>query len=84
MTRVAKANSSIHQCATVDGITRDLSTDIQQWPAIVLLRRPMMCENTSCYVTMGQRGCVHGDASFHHDIVPECLWPSSSMLRVLE
>ena len=27
-----------------------------------------------------QRGCVHGDASFHHDIVPECLWPSSSLV----
>ena len=25
------------------------------------------------YVTMDQRGCVHGDASFHYDIVPECL-----------
>ena len=23
-----------------------------------------MCENTSCYVTLDQRGCVHGDASF--------------------
>jgi hypothetical protein len=29
------------------------------------------CENTSCDVTLGQRGRVHGDASFHHDIVPE-------------
>ena len=31
-----------------------------------------MCENTSCYVTLDQHGCVHGDASFHHDIIPEC------------
>ena len=33
----------------------------------------------SCYVTLDQCGRVHGDASFHHDIVPECSWPSSSL-----
>ena len=34
-----------------------------------------------CYVTLDQRGCgLHGDASFHHDIVPECQWPSSSLV----
>ena len=22
----------------------------------------LVCENTSCYVTLDQRGCVHGDA----------------------
>ena len=38
----------------------------------------------ACYVILDQRGCVHGDTSFHHDIVPECLWPSSSLVRVLE
>ena len=37
--------------------------------------RPAVCENTSCDITLSQRGCVHGDASFHHGIVPECLWP---------
>ena len=21
-------------------------------------------------------GCLHGDAFFHHDIIPECPWPS--------
>ena len=36
------------------------------------------------YVTLDQRECVHVDASFHHDNVPECLWPSSSLVRVLE
>ena len=36
------------------------------------------------YITLDQRGCVHGDASFHYDIVPECLWPSSSLVRVLK
>ena len=34
---------------------------------------------------MGQRGCVHGEASFcHHDIVPECLWPSNSLVQVFK
>ena len=41
-------------------------------------------ENTSCHVTLYQHGCVHGDVSFHHDINPEFLWPSSSLVRVLE
>ena len=36
------------------------------------------------HVTSFWTGCVHGDASFHHDIVPECLWPSSSLVRVLD
>ena len=36
-----------------------------------------MCENISSDVTLDQRGCVHADASFHHDMVPECPWPSS-------
>ena len=36
------------------------------------------------YVTLGQCGCVHGEASFHHDIVLECLWPSSSLVQVFE
>ena len=43
-----------------------------------------MCENTSCYIILDQRGCDHGDASFHHDIVSECLWPSSILVQVLE
>ena len=43
-----------------------------------------VCKNTSCYITLDRRECVHGDASFHHDIVPECLWPSSSLVRVPE
>ena len=30
------------------------------------------------YVTLDQHGCVHGDASIHHGIVPECLWPEYS------
>ena len=32
------------------------------------------------YIMLRQHGCVLGDASFHHDIVPECLWPSSSLV----
>ena len=27
-------------------------------------------------IPLDQRGCIHGGASFHHDIVPECPWPS--------
>ena len=45
-------------------------------PQPSILRGPDM-RKKSCYVILDQRGCVHGDASFHHDIVPECLWPSS-------
>ena len=29
-------------------------------------------------------GVAMEGASFHHDIVPECPWPSSSLVRVLE
>ena len=31
----------------------------------------MLCENTSSDITLDKHGCVHGDTSFHHDIVPE-------------
>ena len=43
-----------------------------------------MCENTSCYVTPDQRGCVHGDAAFHHDIVLECLCIGKTLLSKIK
>ena len=39
--------------------------------------------NTSCDVTLNQRGCGHGGASFHHDIISKCPWPSSSLVEYL-
>ena len=27
-------------------------------------------------------GCLHGDALFHHDIIPECPWSSSGSTQV--
>ena len=38
--------------------------------------------SASSDITFNQRGCVHGNAFFHHDIVPECLWPGASTLVV--
>ena len=40
--------------------------------------------NTSSDVTLDQHRCVHGDASIHHDIVPECPWSSSSLISSSE
>ena len=37
---------------------------------LLLLVEGLVRENTFCDVTFDQCGCVHGDTSFHHDIVP--------------
>ena len=37
----------------------------------------LVCENKSSDVTLDKCGYVHGDASFHHDIVP-CRVPMQS------
>ena len=42
----------------------------------------MVRENMSCDITLDHCGCVHGDASFHHDIIPECPWPSETDVRI--
>ena len=63
----------------------DLNTSLGPRPSFIFgFERAWVRENTSYDVILDQRGCVHGDASFHHDIVSECLWPSSSLVRVHE
>ena len=52
-------------------------------PLLILLVEGLVCENTLSDVTFDQCGCVHRNAPFHRDIVPECPWPSSSLVQVL-